>query len=250
MHMHSRLDSNAPKNLSRVLASAGLMIVMLTVGCAKSVPEVDLSASEPRVLLLPEQHDPAEVRGAIITGMRARGWVAEGENPASIVARLSHKGATIKVNLTYASDRVTIQGLVSENAGKGYEKWVANLEASIHDALKTPEVVVVAPRPPAVKPAPTMVVFERKQQPDAVKIALQRALSQHSWVIEGEDANGITARLNHRKGMLRVKISADVSQATISYVDSQELSFDGSGRSDEYEKWMRNLVDAIRGNTR
>jgi nitroimidazol reductase NimA-like FMN-containing flavoprotein (pyridoxamine 5'-phosphate oxidase superfamily) len=83
-----------------------------------------------------------------------------------------------------------------------------------------------------------------------VKVALQRALSHHSWVIESEDVSGLTARLNHRRGMVRVKIVADVSQATISYVDSQDLSFDGGGRSDEYEKWMRNLVDSIRSNTR
>ena len=29
-----------------------------------------------------------------------------------------------------------------------------------------------------------------------------------------------------------------------------QLDFDNTGRSAEYEKWMRNLVDAIRSNTR
>lgn len=233
------------------LATVVAMSAVLTLGCGKKVPELDLSTAEPRILLLPEQHDPAEVRGAIIGAMQSRGWVAEGESPANITARLSHKGATIKVDLTYAGDRVTIKGLVAENAGKGYEKWVGNLEASIRDALKKPEPIVVVPPPqPAVKPAPTMAVYERKQQPDAVKVAIQRALSQHSWVIESEDAGGMVARLNHRKGLVRVRIVADISQATISYVDSQELAFDNGGRSDEYEKWMRNLVDSIRSNTR
>jgi hypothetical protein len=212
------------------------------------VPEVDLSTAEPRLVLLPEQHDPAEVRGAIISAMQSRGWVAEGEGPANVTARLSHKGATIKVDLTYAADRVSIKGLVAENAGKGYEKWVGNLESSIRDALKKPEAA--AAPPPAAKPAPTMAVYERQQQPNEVKVAIQRALSQHSWVIESEDAGGMVARLNHRKGMVRVRIVADVSQATINYVDSQELAFDNTGRSDEYEKWMRNLVDSIRSNTR
>jgi hypothetical protein len=82
-----------------------------------------------------------------------------------------------------------------------------------------------------------------------VKVAVQRALSQHSWVIESEDAGGLVARLNHRKGMVRVRIVYDVSQATISYLESEELFIDGSGRSDEYEKWMRNLVDSIRAAT-
>lgn len=233
----------------RVVSALVVVGVLASVGCKKAVPDVDLSA--PRVLLLPEQHDPAEVRAAIISGMQARGWQAEAENPGDIVARLSHKGATIRVDLTWAPDRVTIKGLEADGAGKGYEKWVGNLEASIRDQLKRPEVVVVAPPPPpAVTPAPTMAVFEARQKPDAVKVALQRALSQHGWVIEKDEGSAIIARINHRKGLVRVRISYDVTQATITYVESQELSFDAGGRSDEYEKWMRNLVDSIRSNTR
>jgi hypothetical protein len=225
------------------------VLAVLTCGCGRRAPDIDLSTTEPRVLLLPELHDPAEVRGAIVGAMQARGWIAEQESPTNITARLSHKGATIRVDLVYAGDRVTIRGLVAENAGRGYEKWVGNLESSIRDGLRKSEPVVDAPPSNIVKPAPTMAVFDRKQEPDTVKVALQRALSQHSWVIESEDLGGLVARLNHRKGMVRVRIVYDVSQATISYVDSQELFIDGSGRSDEYEKWMRNLVDSIRGNT-
>lgn len=235
------------------VASVVVMVgVLLTSpACKKSVPEVDLTDAQPRVVLLPEQHDPAEVRAAIITGMQAKGWQAEAENPSDIVARLSHKGANIRVDISWAPDRFTIKGLSAEGAGKGYERWVSNLEASIRDGLKKPEPLVVAPPPPpAVTPAPTMVIFEAKQKPDAVKVALQRALSQHSWVIEKDEGGALIARLNHRKGLVRVRISWEPSQATITYVESQELSFDAGGRSDEYEKWMRNLVDSIRGNTR
>jgi hypothetical protein len=224
------------------------VLVVLACGCSRRAPDVDLSTTEPRILLLPELHDPIEVRAAIVAAMQARGWVAEQESPTNITARLSHKGATIRVDLVYAGDRVTIRGLAAENAGRGYEKWVGNLESSIRDGLRQAEPVVQT-SPNIVKPAPTMAVFDRKQEPDAVKVALQRALSQHSWVIESEDLSGLVARLNHRKGMVRVRIVYDVSQATISYVDSQDLFIDGSGRSDEYEKWMRNLVDSIRSNT-
>src|SRR4051794_8982395 len=111
------------------LAGVVAVLAVLTLGCGKKVPEVDLANTEPRVLLLTEQHDPAEVRGAIISAMQSRGWVAEGESAANITARLSHKGGTIKVDLTYAGDRVTIKGLVADNVGKGYEKWVGNLES-------------------------------------------------------------------------------------------------------------------------
>jgi hypothetical protein len=237
--------------VSRV--AAVVVSVLLCVGCGKkAVPESDLSASEPRVVLLPEQHDPAEVRAAIIGAMQSRGWAAEQENPADIIARLSHKGASVRIDLTYAGDRVTIKGLSAEGAGKNYEKWVANLESSIRDLLKkpAPPAVVVAP-PPAATPPPTMAVFEAKQKPEAVKVALQRALSQHSWVIEQEEGPGsLVARINHRKGLVRVRITWDVSQATITYVESQGLDIDPGGRSAEYEKWMRNLVDSIRANTK
>lgn len=233
------------------LARVGAVVAVVVVGAGcgkKAVPDVDLSNAEPRVLLLPQQHEPAEVRAAIISAMQTRGWVAEAENPGDIVARLSHKGATVRVDLVYAGDRVTIKGLVAEGAGRNYEKWVGNLEASIRDGLKP--AVAAAPPPPAVTPAPTMAVFETKQKPEAVKVALQRALSQHSWVIESEQGDSLVARLAHRKGMVRVRIAYDTAQASIAYVDSQELGFDAGGRNAEYEKWMRNLVDSIRGNTR
>ena len=232
---------------------AVVVVVMALAGCGKkAVPEADLSASEPRVLLLPEQHDPAEVRAAIIGAMQSRGWAAEQETPADIIARLSHKGASVRIDLSYAADRVTIKGLSAEGAGKNYEKWVANLESSIRELLKkpVPAAVVVAPVP-AATPPPTMAVFEVKQKPEAVKVALQRALSQHSWVIEQEEGLGsLVARINHRKGLVRVRISWDLTQATINYLESEGLEIDPAGRSAEYEKWMRNLVEAIRANTR
>ena len=237
------------------VAKVGVVVVgvLLCVGCGKKGgTDADLSASEPRVVLLPEQHDPAEVRAAIIGAMQSRGWVAEQENPADIMARLSHKGASVRVDLTYGPDRVTIKGLSAEGAGKNYEKWVGNLESSIRELLKkpAPPAVVVAPVP-AAPPPPTMAVFDAKQKPEAVKVALQRALSQHSWVIEQEEGPGsLVVRLNHRKGLVRVRITWDVGQATITYVDSQGLDIDPAGRSAEYEKWMRNLVDAIRANTK
>jgi hypothetical protein len=158
----------------------------------------------------------------------------------------------VRIDLTYGPDRVTIKGLSAEGAGKNYEKWVANLESSIRDLLKkpVPAAVVVAP-PRAATPPPTMAVFEGQQKPEAVKVALQRALSQHSWLIEQEEGPGsLVARLDHRKGLVRVRITWDLAQATISYVESQGLDIDPAGRSAEYEKWMRNLVDAIRANTR
>jgi hypothetical protein len=231
----------------KIRLSVMMAVLSLTVACGpKAMPDVDLSAEQPRVVLFTEQHDPAEVRAAIVKAMQARGWNAESDDESGIVARLSHKGATIRVKMQYAPDRVTTTGLQADGAGKGYAKWVGNLESSIRDALKAP------PAPAAVTPPkPTLAVFESQQNPSQVKVALQRALTQHSWVIEQEEAGGsLIARLNHRKGLVRVRITADATQATITYVESQELDIDPNGRSAEYEKWMRNLVDSIRTNTR
>lgn len=221
-------------------------------GCKKAVPDVDLSSAEPRMVLLTEQREVSEVRAAVISAMLSRGWVTEGETGNEITARLTHKGATVRLALTVAADRVTIKGLVAESAGKNYERWVSNLEDSIREALKKPEPPApAAAPPPAVKPPPTVAVFETAQKPGQVKTVLQRALTQHNWVIEQEEPSGaLVARLNHRKGLVRVRITVEATQATITYVDSQELNIDASGRSDEYEKWMRNLVDSIRANTK
>jgi hypothetical protein len=156
------------------------------------------------------------------------------------------------VVIQYAVDRVSIKGLMAEGAGRNYDRWMANLESSFRDRLKKPAPVATpAATPAAATPAPTMAVFDAKQQPENVKGVLQRALAQHSWVIEKEDADGaLIARLSHRKGLLRVRIVADVTQATITYLDSQGLDLDATGRSPDYEKWVRNLVEAIRASTR
>ena len=137
------------------------------------------------------------------------------------------------MELTLASDRINLKGLVADGAGRNYEKWVGNLEDSIREALKRPEPPApVAAPPPAVKPPPTVAIFEAKQKPGQVKTALQRALSQHNWVIEQEEPSGaLIARLNHRKGLVRVRIALDATQATITYVESQELSIDASGQA-------------------
>ncbi len=233
------------------------LMVLSLVSCRRSVPEVDLSAAEPRVVLLSESHEPAEIRAAIIKAMQSRGWAAEEESANEIGARLNHKGSMVRVSMHYTADQVSIKAVQVE--GRGYEKWVSNLEASIRSALKKQPVVVVevpAPvEPPApvvaLTPPPTLVVFESKQAPEKVKMVLQRALTQHSWVIEQEVAGGdLIARLSNRRGQVRIRISADSSQATITYVDSKDVDIDAQGRSPEYEKWMRNLVDSVRSATR
>lgn len=239
--------------MSRHIASLVVALVALTVsGCKKAVPEIDLASEQPRVTLLQVQRDPTDVRAAIIGGIQGKGWVTENENGPEIIARLSHKGATVRVSIQYDATRFTVKGLEATDAkAKQYEGWVSNLEQDIARRLKTPAPVVSSPAPIGATPSPTLVVFDREQKFENVKGAIQRALSSHSWVLEADEADGLIARLNHKKGLVRVRITSTTQQATITYLSSEGLSIDpGTGVSDDYEKWMRNLVDAIRTNTR
>lgn len=242
--------------MNRTLRLSLLPLAILAVSaCKKSVPDVDVSALPPRVVLLNEAHDPAELRTVVISELQSHSWSTEGENGPQILGRLNHKGQMIRVAIDYEPQRVVLRVLEAQANEKSLDGYVGKLERGIRDTLNKAPVVVAAPvvavaAPPANLPAPTLVVFEREQAPNAVVPALQRALAQHSWVLESSDDNGLVARLNHRKGMVRVRVQADTRQASITYLDSQDLSFDGGGRNDEYEKWMRNLSDAIRSNTR
>ena len=238
--------------LGRLVSIALAVVLVSAVGCRKAVPDVDLSAAQPRVTLLQAERDPAEVRSAILDALKGKGWVTEGWNGPEILARLNHRGATVRLSIVGESTRFVVTGLEATAAGKNYERWVGGLEADISKRLE-PAVATPPPPPPvpSATPSPTLAVFEREQKAEDVKGALQRALATHSWVLEADQPEGLIARLNHKRGLVRVRITSTPQQATITYFDSEGLSIDpGTGRSDDYEKWMRNLVDAIRANTR
>lgn len=242
--------------MTRTLLSSALLCGLLAVSaCKKAVPEVDVAATQPKIVLLNAPHDPIEERTVILRELQEHSWSTEGENGPQILARLNHKGTLIRVAVDYEPQRITIRATEAEGTVRNFEGYMGKLERGIRDALNktvtvaAPPPVIVAP-PMAVTPPPTLVVFERVQPTDKVVPAIQRALAKHSWVLESQQPDGVIARLNHRKGLVRVRITADAKQASIAYLDSQELSFDSNGRSDEYEKWMRNLSEAIRENTR
>jgi hypothetical protein len=226
--------------------------LLVLISCAKAIPEVDVSAVEPRVVLLPQVYEPFAVRAAIIGALQDRGWTSDVENGQEIEARLNNKGSLVRVGMSYDQTRVVIKALEAKANQRNYDKWIANLEASIRSALNKPVPVVApvaAPVAPAT-PAPVLAIFERNQTPDGGKAAIAKGLAAHSWVLEADEPAGLLARLNHRKGMVRIRITFNAQQASIVYVDSKELSFDATGRSDEYERWMRLLVDAIRANSK
>lgn len=241
--------------MNRRFVVLGFACLLVFGGCRRRV-EINPEAEEARVVLLTEAREVTEVRAAVINALSSRGWTVEQEAGAEITARLDKKGALVRVSIQYAADRVSLKGLTAEDAGKNYRRWVANLEESIRDSFKrraepAPAAAAAPAAAPSATPAPTLVVFEAKQNLETLKGVLQRALNRHKWVLEGISESGeMTARLNHGKGLVRVRITSSESQATITYLESQELRMDATGRSADYERWMRNLVDSIRAETR
>lgn len=224
--------------------------VIALAGCGHR--QVAEPVAPPRLVLLPAPSAPEQVRVAVVGALAARGWAVEGEAGGTITARLEHRRAVVRVAIGMAADRVTLQVLEAVDAGRNQERWLANLEESIRDAcvVPAPTAPVALAAPLAVAPPPTTVYFGSPREVPSAKAALQRALGMHKWVVEADEAAGFVARLAHRRGLVRVRCVTDGAKVVITYVDSQDLAFDGAGHSDEYERWMRNLSEAIRNHVR
>ena len=212
-----------------------------------------------RVGLLENPREPQEVHQAIITGVRDRGWVLQADG-AEVIARLDHRGVTIVVGISYEPTRYVIRGLECTGNEKHYEKYVSNLDASIRKAVLRipPQAMVqqVPPPPPgyvggaapmpAASPQPALAIFAREQRPENVRVVILNALAAHHWVVEQEDRNGIVARQTTRNGFARIRVTGTTQQATITYLESSGIPIDAqTGRSAEYERWMRNLISAF-----
>ncbi len=133
--------------LGRVITTALAVVLVSAAGCRKGVPDVDLSAAQPRVTLLQTERDPAEVRSAILDALKARGWVAEGWHGPEIFARLNHRSGTVRLSIVGESTRFVVTGLEASVAGRNYERWVSGLEAEIRKRLE-PAVAPPSPPPP------------------------------------------------------------------------------------------------------
>ncbi len=116
-----------------------MCLAVTVAGCWHApVPDPDLSAAEPRVLVLRDAHEPWQVRDAILAAMEKRRWAVESGSDSEVVARLAKKGVTVRLALKYTGDRVTVVGLTALGAGRSYEKWLSNLEQTIREEFKEP----------------------------------------------------------------------------------------------------------------
>lgn len=230
------------------------------------------AAVAPRSGLVDPPRAPAEVRLAILTGIRDRGWAVQNETP-EIIARLDHRGVSIVVGISYEPNRYVIRALDCTGNEKHYDKYVSNLEASIRKAVsrapsqvqQQPQPVVQGPPPPpppppgavaqaappsTMTPPPALAIFAREQRPENVRTVILNSLAGQKWVVEQEDRNGIVARQTTKSGYARVRVTGTTQQATITYLDSEGVAIDPqTGRSNDYERWMRNLIAAFESHT-
>ncbi len=235
-----------------------LTLALAVTGCRKTVSADYLAAEQPRVTMLGQPREPAEVREAILTALANKSWVAESESGPEIISRLEHKGRMVRVSIVYDATRFSLKGIAADAHPKHYEHYLRDLENVINKRLRAaPSSAAVAPPPEweqpgePVPPAPTLAFFSREQDPASGKAALVRALGTHNWNIEADDASGIIARLSHRNCVVRIRVTFNATQATITYVSSEQLAIDpATGRSNDYERWLHNLVEAISAYTR
>ena len=192
-----------------------------------------------------------EVRAAIVRALADRSYATESENGAEIVALQTARGTSLRIAVSYTEQQAVIRyldssGLVVDertNTAPVYLRWVEFLGDSIRQQLASPPVAVVAE--PVHTPPPTLAAYARPQEPAAVLPMLQRAVTSHQWVIEQQLEGALVLRLDHGDHQLRLRCDYTVTQASFVYVDSHGLEFDAQGRNAEYERWMRNLVDAV-----
>lgn len=221
-----------------------------------SAADVD-TVLTPRTVLFPTPHALPEVRAAVVSALADRNYATESENGAEIIALQTARGATLRLAVSYTEQQAVIRYLDSTgievdertNTAPVYARWVEFLGDSIRDAIAAPPQ---APELPETvhTPPPTLAAYVRPQEAAAVLPMLQRAVTSHQWVIEQQLEGALLLRLDHGDHQLRLRCEYNTTQANFVYVESHGLDFDAQGRNDEYERWMRNLVDGVQNASR
>ena len=210
----------------------------------------------PGTVLFPTAHPLPEVRAAIVRALADRNYATESEGTQEIIALQTARGASLRIAVSYTEQQAVIRYVDSTglevdertNTAPIYARWVGFLGDSIRDQVASPpvpEVVEAVHTPP-----PTLAAFVRPQEPAAVLPMLQRAVTSHQWVIEQQLEGALLLRLDHGDHQLRLRCDYNATQANFVYVESHGLDFNAQGRNDEYERWMRNLVDAVQNASR
>lgn len=220
-----------------------------------SAADVD-TVLTPRTVLFPAAHALPEVRAAIVRALADRNYATESEGAQEIIALQTARGASLRLAVSYTEQQAVIRYLDSTglevdertNTAPLYARWVAFLGDSIRDQVASP------PAPEAIEetrtPPPTLAAFVRPQGPAELLPMLQRAVTTHRWVIEQQLEGALLIRLDRGGQQLRMRCEYNATQANFVYVESQGLDFNEQGRNDEYERWMRNLVDAVQNASR
>ncbi|HJL18916.1 MAG TPA: hypothetical protein RMH99_24850 [Sandaracinaceae bacterium LLY-WYZ-13_1] len=130
----------------RGLRALALALGLLAfAGCRRPVP---LTPTTP--VLLQHEADPEALRAAIVRALEARQFTTESEEPGRLVARLSHRGRTLRVAIEYGPEQYRITYLESTGLGYRvrpdgqaiispyYDRYVQRLRRTIDDEIERP----------------------------------------------------------------------------------------------------------------
>lgn len=103
---------------------------------------------------------------------------------------------------------------------------------------RTAPIYNVRDAPIASETTPTM---------DDIAKAIKRAGNSLGWQIKEDKPGHMTGTLYLRRHTAIVDISYDRKKYSITYKDSKELNYDGEVIHPNYNGWIQNLDNAIRG---
>jgi len=98
-----------------------------------------------------------------------------------------------------------------------------------------------------VENAPVTVASNTSYTLDDIKKAIIRAGVGLGWQMKEVRPGQILATLNIRTHMAQVTIDYNLQTYSITYKDSVDLNYDGTNIHSNYNGWIQNLDNAIKG---
>jgi len=97
---------------------------------------------------------------------------------------------------------------------------------------------------------PRRIVLQDSPEPARVASAIRAALTLRKWTIESDSGSEVTAKLDVRGHLLRVRLAYDENEIRFAYVDSVEMGYavnDGVALIHPTgNKWLYRLANEVR----
>ncbi len=81
-----------------------------------------------------------------------------------------------------------------------------------------------------------------------IEKAIEEALLERGWAIDGRGAGQIVATLKVRSHVVRVRFLYDTRKIRVFYIDSKNMQYDGQVIHKKYHIWIELLFKSIRNN--